>query len=247
MPSTAVVSAVAEGSARSMDIHNFDAGGSYQAGMTRSGAATTAANNLITTSNTWGLAGPAPTLVVVNGATCNQFNNGCIGMNPVVPWNVTRPVNRFKWPIGRFTVEVYLSWNNNAVAGLENGLFFPFVDFGQIVSLADLGFGFYNDGGTLKFASRSPGLGFETVVIPNANPLTEWNKVSFVLQNATADADARMTLNVNDLPIVVRTNSQFQYTGQFWMLPLLGVKSAAGVMRFFQFATWASPDTDIGA
>jgi hypothetical protein len=245
MPSTAVVSSVAEGSARSLDLHEFEL--SYQGGASRSGYPTQSNNLLISTSNNWGLAGPAPALNVVNNTTIFQFNNGCVGMNVVIPWCITRPINRFAWPIGRFTIEAVLSWSNNAVVGLENGLFCPWIDFGQIVTGVDEGFGFYNDGGTLKFASRSPGLGFETVVIANSNPTTEWNKVAFVMQNATKDKDATMTLYVNDLPVVIRTNAQFQFSGKFWLLPLMGVKSAAGLLRFYQVGTWASPDTDVGA
>ena len=245
MPSTAIVSAVSEGAARTYDVHHSNIGSFQTAATQRDGFFLDAGNPLVYGTNNLGLGVAGATQAVINGASAYR-QTGASGINPVFPWVCDRPVRRFSWPVGRMVAEVFMCWNApTAVVNQENGFFLPQTDYGLPVSGVDPGVGVYNNGGVITYIGRGPG-GVEQVPLAVAGSLTAWNKFTFVLQNATADQDAAVTLLVNDLPVIRRTNATLQFTGVFWFLPYVGVRDAVQTINWFQMGCWAGPDTDIG-
>lgn len=245
MPSTSIVSAVSEGAARSYDIHHSNLGSSQTAAAQRDGIFLDAGNPIIFGTNNLGLGAAGVTQVVRNGASCYK-QTGASGINPVYGWVCDRPARRFAWPIGRMIVECFMCWDNNVVVGNENGLFCTQVDYTLPVSGVGEGLGVYNDGGVIKYISRSNAAGAEIIPLQVAGSLTAWNKFSWMFQNATADQDAAVTLFVNDQPVVRRTNATLGFTGVFWFLPYVGIRDAVQGINWFQLGLWMGPDTDIG-
>lgn len=249
MPSTQVVSAVAKGSARSMDLHNLIAGSVQTAQERGSGTSTPGSNLFISNTGAYGGVGTGnPSQNNWGAMQCNQLPQGACMINAVIPWVLHRPQNRFTWPIGRYVFDTCIAWNVNTVTGVEYGIVVGTGDFVSPYSGADLGFGVTNDAGTVKFFNRSPN-GFETINLNIPSP-QEWNKFTFQFSQARIDQEAIFVFYVNDLPVVTRTNADLGYTDAnqiFWFLPCLGNKGAPGnVVLFAQPGFWAGPDTDIG-
>ncbi len=249
MASVSVVSAVAQGAARSGDVRQIIAANAQVGQERQTGTSSNGGNLFISTTNAYGTAGVGvPSAGNWGAMQCSVLGPGICELNEAIPIVFPRPVQRFSWPIGRYMFESCLAWNTNALAGVEFGMMILGVDFGAPFSGADNGFGITNDAGVVKYFSRTPN-GFESVVIPGI-VTSEWNKFGMLMTLATADKDAALTLYVNDVPVLTRTNATWGFTeasGIFWMLPAFGNKGAgANALLFAQPGLWSGPDTDIG-
>jgi hypothetical protein len=134
--------------------------------------------------------------------------HGSVAYRPAIGLVTVRPGVDFRWSFGRYVWSAVCLWDGaNPLAATDSGIGFYPVNHGRCRAGSAQNDGMYvgNVGGVLTFVSRGAG-GYEEVpIVGNANPLTEPNKLSLVLTQATLSQDAAVRVLVNGVERVRRT------------------------------------------
>lgn len=253
--SSAIVTPVAQGSARHYDVELLPLWAA-SSGLDNASAACTRAGtplNLLGTSSNWGLLGTdTGTLTRYGpGTQMYQVRGGAIGAAARFPWVVARQANITSWRTGLWVAEVILVWPTNAT-GADNGFLWGWRDVNNNRRSVNECWGVESDNaGNVRVFVRGP-TGTDFTPVPGIVP-TDLTKIRVELRNATRDVEASCQVYINDAaaPAFVQAGNAANFPATAAAPNCLisfavGCGSDVNYVLLRDWGVWRGPNTVLG-
>jgi hypothetical protein len=246
MPDSAVVTSIADGSARTFEwrqLPNHNPGGTT-AGNDRGGLFPP--GSVFPSATNWGLSGEAPAQISYRDMYFQRQEGGASQFGPRFPWVSTQqPLNRFAWRQGLYVLQGVLAWPTDTVA-VDNGIFVSNNTFNRVVQQATAGFGIWNDNGVCKFTMQGA---VRTDIVLNNSPggIREPMKFRMEIRSATKDIPASVVCIINDTQQALFKGSALPVNNNInaWMT-YIGVLSNTSYIYYRDLHFFCGPDTTLG-
>jgi hypothetical protein len=256
MAGEAVVSPIAEGAARVTNI-------SFSPRRSTNLSLTSAANDragtgalLVGSSSNWGLGGTdGGTLVLSAALGCGvwQIRGGGVQHEQRFALVRSRPPNITAWRNGLFVFEIVIAWPSNAV-GADNGILWGYQDsVNTCRPSAGQCFAVRNDTAGALLFTMVGAVGTQDTVIGAGLVLTDLLKVRVECRSATKNADASVSVFLNDAPVaaVVKTSADANFPAigagaSSLFTHGVGCGSAVNFLHVRDWNVWNGPNTTVG-